>query len=198
MRSGPSSKAITAGVISVLWPALVPAKSFAGAITITDLAGATVEANINRRQNMQREGRAYSVQTHQNWKFEIHADRTIDMTVSTTFQGPRGVRKAPPNAGRFSLEESRDVRSRGGGQGMWSFDEGTLHFTRTFPSGAYRAHFSFSRSETGINCEVTEAFAREDSSKPITLASPVDGGRVSIIDSKQEPSDCRVKLGKPQ
>lgn len=184
--------------VGVLLLVLTSGPAFADTITVSDLAGAAVEANINRRQNMQRDGRAYSVQTHQNWKFELNSDNTIDMTVNTTFQTPRGTRKAPPNSGRFSLEDARDVASRGGGKGIWNFNDGALHFTRTFPSGAYRAHFTFKRVDGELRCEVTEAFAREDGNKPITLASPVDGARVSIIDSKQEPSDCKVKITKPQ
>jgi hypothetical protein len=172
--------------------------ALAEAITLSDLAGAAVEANINRRQNMQRDGRAYSVQTHQNWKFEVGADNSIDMRVNTTFKTARGTRTAPPNSGRFSLEDVRDVMSRGGGKGIWNFDAEALHFTRTFPSGAYRAHFTFSRVDGELRCEVTEAFARQDGNKPITLASPVDGAKVTIIDSKQEPSDCKVKVAKPQ
>src|SRR3569832_121780 len=106
-------------------------------ITLSDLSGAAVEANINRRQTMQRDGRSYSIRTHQNWKFEINSDNSIDMTVNTTFETPRGTRKAPPNSGRFSLENAQDVTSRGGGKGIWNFEDGALHFTRTFPSGAY-------------------------------------------------------------
>jgi hypothetical protein len=190
---------ISRSTVSMLLLAALSAGAFAAdAITLDDLAGAAVEANINRRQKIDRDGRAYFIQARQNWSFDINADNTIDMTVNTTYESPRGTQKAPPNSGRFSLEESRDVSSRGGGQGVWNFADGALHFTRTFPSGAYRAHFTFVRSEGGISCEVTEAFAREDGKKPITLASPVDGAPVSIIESKQEPSDCKVKPAKPQ
>jgi hypothetical protein len=179
-------------VICLLSLVLASGGAFAETITVSDLAGAAVEANINRRQTMQREGRTSSVQTHQHWEFEIGTDKTINMTVRSTFHTPRGTREAPPNSGRFSLEDARDVASRGGGKGIWNFDDGALHFTRTFPSGAYRAHFTFSRVNGELRCEVTEAFARQDGNKPITLASPVDGGKVTILDSKQEPSDCKV------
>lgn len=192
---GPSCQAILYKILSyALLFFTLSAESLAEPLTLGDLAGASVEANIYRRQSLQRNGRAFSIQTHQNWKFEINGDNTIDMTVNTTVQGPRGTRKAPPNSGRFSLEESRDVRSRGGGQGMWSFADNALHFTRTFQSGAYRAHFTFSRGEGAVTCEVTEGFARLDGNKPITLNSAIDGAPVSIIDSKQEPSDCKVRL----
>ena len=127
-----SCQTISGSILSVLLLVTLSSQTRGQPVTLDDLAGVAVEANINRRQNMQRDGRAYSIQARQNWQFDINADKTIDMTVNTAYQGPRGERKAPPNSGRFSLEDSQDVTSRGGGKGMWSFDDGTLHFTRTF------------------------------------------------------------------
>jgi hypothetical protein len=198
VSSSRSCHVLSRSVVSALLLATLSAEAFAEAITLDDLAGAAVEANIHRRQDMEQDGRAFSTQAHQHWRLDINTDKTIDMTVNTTIQGPRGTRKAPPSSGRFSLNEAREVRNRGGGQGVWSFADEALHFTRTFPSGAYRAHFAFTRGEGGMTCKVTEAFAREDGNKPITLESPVDGRRVTILDSKQEPSDCEIKPAKPQ
>lgn len=182
---------ILCGVLSAMLPAAPPAQA-AEPVAYADLAGLVVDADIHRTQDVRREGRSFSVQAQQNWKIVIAADKTIEVTVNTTMHGPQGPRKAPQNSGRFTLDESREIQNRGGGQGAWSFADGTLSFTRTFPSGAYRAHFEFARGEAGITCQVTEAFAREDNAKEITLESPF-GGRVSIIRSKQESSTCQAK-----
>ena len=198
MPSGRSCHTISSGLVSALLLAMPSAPAFAEAVTLADLAGSVVEADIHRRQTMQRQGPPFTIQTHQNWKFDINADNTIDLVVNTTVRGPRGTQKAPPDAGRFTLEQARVVRNRGGGQGIWNFSDEALHFTRTFPSGAYRAHFTFTRSEGGITCKVTEAFAREDGNKPITLDSALGDGPVTMIESQQEPSDCRVSPAKPQ
>jgi hypothetical protein len=198
MSSGRPRHALSAGVFSALLLAMPSAEALAEAITLTDLAGSVVEADIHRRQIMQRKGPQFTIETHQNWKFDINPDKTIDLVVNTTIRGPRGTRKAPPDAGRFTLEQAREVRNRGGGQGIWNFADEALHFTRTFPSGAYRVHFTFARGGDGMTCKVTEAFAREDGNKPITLDSSLGDGPVTMIESQQEPSDCRVSLAKPQ
>jgi hypothetical protein len=165
-------------------------------VTFGDLVGLNVEADIQRRQDMRRQGHPFSSEVHQSWKIDINGDKTIDVTVNTTFRGSQGIRKAPPSAGRFTLDETRAIESRGGGQGAWSFTDGALHFTRTFQSGAYRAHFEFARGETGLTCTVTEAFAREGT-KDITAASPF-GGQVTIINSEPISSVCQAKPAKPK
>jgi hypothetical protein len=198
MSSGSSCHALSRSIAPVLVLAMLSAEACAQAVTLAELAGSTVEADIHRRQTMQRNGPQFAIQTHQNWKLDINADNTIDVLVNTTVRGPRGTRKAPPNAGRFTFEQAREVRNRGGGQGIWCFADEALHFTRTFPSGAYRAHFTFTRGVEGISCKVTEAFAREDGNKPITLDSALGDGPVTMIESQQEPSDCRVSAAKPQ
>jgi hypothetical protein len=192
MPGGSFSPASARGLLSalLLGASSIPASS--EAVTFADLAGMLIDADIHRSQDVRRDGKSFSIQAHQNWKIAVGADRTIDLTVNTTVNGPRGTQKAPPNAGRFTLDESRSVQSRGGGQGAWSFADGTLSFIRTFPSGAYRAHFEFSRSDAGITCKVTEAFAREVGANAITLESPF-GGQVTIINSNQLSSTCQTK-----
>ena len=184
--------AIARGPVSALLLVALSVRAFAEPVTFADLAGLSVEADVHRIQDIRRDGRSASIKGHQNWKISINADKTIDVTVNTTFVGPQGKRTAPPNTGRFTLDESQEMRSRGGGQGAWNFADGTLSFIRTFPSGAYRAHFEFARSETGITCSVTEAFAREGGTRNITVESPF-GGQVTIINSKQMSSVCRTK-----
>jgi hypothetical protein len=197
MPDSRSCRTIVHCICSALFLVALSIRASGETVAVTDLAGMVVDADIHRQQDMRREGRSFSVQAHQRWKVDINADKTIDVTVNTTFRDSRGTRKAPPIAGRFTLDEALDVRSHGGGQGAWNFADGVLHFTRTFPSGAYRAHFAFARGEGGITCKVTEAFAREDGNKPITMESPF-GGRVSIVNARQESSDCRVKSAKPE
>jgi len=197
MPSGRSCYTLSRGSSSLLLLATLSAEAFGETVTLGDLTGMVVEANIHRHQDMRREGRSFSIEAHQHWIVGVNADNTIDVTVNTTIRGPRGTQKAPPNTGRHTLDQAREIRNRGGGQGVWNFAGEVLHFTRTFPSGAYRAHFAFVRSEAGITCKVTEAFAREDGNRPITMQSPF-GGQVTIVDSKQKPSDCRVKSSKTQ
>ena len=183
-------RAVALGVVLALLLIALPARALGDTVTFADLADVTIDADVHRVQELRRDGRNFSSQARQNWQLAIGADNTIDQTVNTTFRGPQGTRKAAPLSARFTLEETRTVLSRGGGQGAWTFADGTLTFVRTFPSGAYRAHFEFARGETGLTCKLNEAFAR-DGNKYIELESPF-GGQVTILNSKQESSDCKV------
>ncbi len=138
----------TAGSLLVLLVFSAPAS--AQAITFSDLEGISVVADIHRDQKNRRQNGIVSVRVHQNWRFSIGADRKIELTVSSTVHTPQGARKVPPNTGTFILDEPRRIPSLGGGEAMWSFADGTLTFVRTFPSGAYRAHFAFTRRGTGL------------------------------------------------
>jgi hypothetical protein len=155
-----------------------------------------VNADIHRQQSVQKKGKRFTIRQHQNWKFYVNDEHVIVFTVQTTVQTPRGTRKPKPNSGRLALDETVQVKSRGGGHAGWSFSDGTLTFTRTYPAGAYRVHYAFARKEDGaMTCSVTEAFAREGGKGAIRLESAF-GGTVTILSSKQLRSSCRVSKKK--
>jgi hypothetical protein len=160
-------------------------------VTFNDLAGLDITANMYRAQDIRREGRSISMKVDQRWQISVNGDNTIAMTVDTTFHTPQGTRKAPPNSGSFTLDEAREVRSRGGGKGAWAFANSALTFTRTFPSGAFRVNLELSRNGDEITCTAKEAFAREGN-KNIVVESPF-GGEVTILSAKQLSSDCSIK-----
>ena len=172
-------------------PLLAVPFSAAAEMEVSALGGIVVDAVVQRDQVVRREGNTVPVRMEQSWKFSVGEDRIIDMKVETTAHSSRGARKAPANSGLFRLEEARDVSSRGGGQAVWTFSDGTLSFIRTFPSGAFRIHFAFADGPGGLTCTATEAFAREDGKREIELESPF-GGRVAVVSTKQVASSCKV------
>jgi hypothetical protein len=160
----------------------------------SDLAGMSIEANIHRDQTVRADGHTFPVKIHQRWRFVLKSDKSIDLTTESTNRGPRGTRKAPTSFGTFVLGEPRHIGSRGGGEAVWNFSDGTLTFIRTYRVGAYRANFSFTRGPAGISCSVREALAREDGKGPVQMVSPFGAGQVvTILNSKQVSSDCTVK-----
>jgi hypothetical protein len=175
----------------------LPLASFAlpaaGQVQFSDLEGVVVEAVIDRDQTVRRGPQTFPVRIQQNWKIAIHAGNTIDLTVRSTARGPRGTREAEPNTGTFVLDRPRAVRSRGGGDALWTFSDATLTFTRTFQSGAFRSHFSFANGPDGLTCTAGASFARERGKDEIKLESPFGGGLVSILDAKQVASSCKVR-----
>jgi hypothetical protein len=185
------AQSATRNVCSLVALVALSGLAFAQAVSFTDLEGHVVEANVHRQQAVQKKGKKFSIGQHQQWKFYVNDDEMIVFTVQTTVKTPRGARKTKPNSGSFALDELVKVKSRGGGHAGWSFADGTLTFTRTFPAGAYRAHFAFSRTDNGMRCTVTEAFAREGGKGAITIESAF-GGTVTILSSRQLPSTCKV------
>ena len=159
---------------------------------MSDLEGLVIEADIHREQEVRRQGGTRLVRIHQNWKLSVDADKTLEFTLNTTSRGPGGgTRTAEPNFGSFKLDESREVTSRGGGEAVWKFADGTLTFIRTLPSGAFRVNYAFTRGPSGLTCTVTDAYARENGIGEIRMTSAF-GGEVTIISTKQLPSTCKV------
>jgi hypothetical protein len=161
-------------------------------VKFSDLEGAVIDAVIDRDQIVRRNGQTFPVTIEQNWKISVEVPNRVEVTVRSTARGPRGTRQAEPNTGTFTLDQPRGVRSRGGGEALWTFAEGTLTFTRTFQSGAYRSHFAFANAAEGLTCTATGAFARERGKEEIRLESPFGGGMVSIVSAKQTSSSCKV------
>ena len=166
-----------------------------GAVTFDQLEGFIIEANIVRDQLTQRDGRQVPQQAHTNWRVVIGPGLSIQSTVNATFHNPHGQSKADPLTGSFILDQSRHVGSRGGGQGVWHFEEGTLTFTRTFEQGAFRIKFAFSRKDEGLSCQASESFARENGTGPIAMQSAINGQPITMIRAKQISSNCRVFKG---
>jgi hypothetical protein len=161
-------------------------------VTADDLEGLVVEAAIDRDQTVRRGGRTFPVKVHQRWKLTIDADKTVAFTMQPSAQTPRGRRTAKASSGMFTLEEAVEVRSRGGGEAVWTFADGTLTFLRTFPSGAYRVSFAFARAGDRLTCTADSAYARENGTGAIRLESPFGGGEVTIVRSRQVSSRCTV------
>jgi hypothetical protein len=162
-------------------------------IVVADLAGVAIEAEIFRDQLVQRAGRSFNVQVKQTWDIQVGEDhQTLTTKAGTTATSPRGTQTAKPNIGSFLLGQARPVPSRGGGTAMWNFADATLTFTRTFPSGAYRAHFALARGPDGWTCTAAEAFARENGSKPIRLQSAFGDGELILISAKQVGARCKI------
>jgi hypothetical protein len=130
------------------------------------------------------DGRKVQVRIDGNWKITIEPEKQIKFIHKVTAHGPRGDREAEPNSGTVTLDEQREVRSRGGGEATWTFADGALTFVRTLPAGAYRMTLSFVGSADGLSCEVREAFAREGGKGQIKMQSPFRGGEVTIVSAK--------------
>jgi hypothetical protein len=164
-------------------------------VTLADLEGIIVEANVRREQKVRRPVGPATVTIQQAWRLSIEAQQRVEFRIETTAQTPRGTRKAEPDANALTLEEPQAVGSRGGGEALFKFADETLTFIRTFPAGAYRLNFKFARGPAGLTCTVTEAFAREDGKGELKMKSAF-GGEVTVLSTRQLPSTCNVTAKK--
>jgi hypothetical protein len=165
------------------------------AVTFDELEGFVIEANIVREQLIERNRQQSPQRAYTSWRIIIGPGLSIQSIVNVTFHNPHGQSKAEPLTGSFVLDQSRQLGSRGGGQGMWHFEEETLTFTRTFEQGALRIKFAFSRNNENLTCQATESFARENGTGRIEMQSAINGQPVTIIRAKQISSNCRVFKG---
>jgi hypothetical protein len=161
-------------------------------VALADLEGAMVEADVHRDQIVRNQKGTTSLKMQQTWQVSIDDQKYVEYKVTTTRRGPGGTQTAKPNLSTRALDEPYKTPSRGGGEALWAFTDGTLIFTRTFPSGAYRLKFAFAKGQSGLTCTVTEAFARENGRGEIKMISPFSGNEVTIVSAKQLPSTCHV------
>jgi hypothetical protein len=162
------------------------------AVTFADLHGTTLDINMMRDQVVRREGRQFPVTMQTDLTITIGRDGIIDQVFTPTAHTARGPRRGKTLTGTFALNHTRDVGSLGGGQAVWTFNDGALVMVRTFKEGAYRRTIAFTRGPKGITCTASETYAREKGSGPITLKSSIDGAPTVIVSYKQASSTCRI------
>jgi hypothetical protein len=179
-------------LFSFLWLIVALASAFAQAVTWSDLQGMTIEADVHREQTIRHNDRTVSERIHQRWKVSTDSDRSLHVTFGVTVRTPKGTKNAPPNSSKFTLDEVRAVWFLGEGEALWTFGDETLTFTRSLPSGAFRAYFAFARAPSALTCAVTVAFGRQDGKGEIKFQSQFGVGEITILSARQLPSTCKV------
>jgi hypothetical protein len=176
---------------------VLPGSAAAEPLAEAELEGIALQAEISMDQTVRRQGRTGSANVTQRWKLTVEPDRTVSFTMDATARTPRGTRKADPARGVFTLDEPRQVRSRGGGEALWKFSDGKLTFLRTLPAGAFRVSFALERAGDRLTCKVDAGYAREDGRGPIRLESPFGGEEITIVNAKQVSSNCKLSRAAP-
>jgi hypothetical protein len=160
-------------------------------LSFAELEGSRVEVIIFREQINHFNNNDFRLQIDENWLLEIGPSEWLSHT--TTAQA-RGRPTAPTNKGTFQLGIPREVSSVGGGIGLWSFNDNTLVWTRTFIEGAYRLEISFTRKEQLIECSAKQSYARENGGKIVMWISGAgaNGANVETKSWRQISSKCQM------
>jgi hypothetical protein len=174
---------------------VISASAWGQTVTLSDIEGTILEIRSLRQQTSRREGRERSNQIQSDIRITIDAGGMIHFSGTPTAYTKRGTRKGKPTSGKWTLEQTRELPTRGGGHGVWIFEDATLTFLRTYKGGALKRTIPFARDAKGLTCNYNETLVREEGVSGIVLESGIDGVPTTILSAKQISSSCRVMKG---
>jgi hypothetical protein len=181
---GPVCLAAALGVIST--------SAWSQAVTFAELEDMVIDVQLLRQQTVRREGKVVSNRAQADVRLAIGSGGSIHATITPTGHNERGSRTGKPASASFVLGETRDMLIRGGGHGIWTFENGTLTYLRIFKGGAMKWTMAFARGADGLTCKASENFVREVGVNGIVTQSALDGVPIVILSAKQISSSCRV------
>jgi hypothetical protein len=178
---------VLAGFILTVALATIPAP--AGAITLEELKGLSLELRANYNMRVRRAEGDFSTQATRVIKVKIDGEgRILGQTVRTvtTARGPR-VRTHPVKA-RIGTPGTPDA----GGEGLWLIDGDKLILLRTFDTGGFKGEVEFKGSGSAMTCTFRAPFLREEGKQNVRMQKSVVGGPVSVLSATQTGSGCKI------
>jgi hypothetical protein len=167
-------------------------------VTFDELQGLVIQSATFVDMLISREGRKADVKVEHDMTITIGPGDELYVVNNNTAYTPRGVRKGPPLANSFTVGHLRETRSRGGGDGLWTFVDGALIYLRTYKGGASRNTYTFIREAGGLACTANLNFVSEQGVNGIVLNSAVDGLPMVILNARQLSSSCRISKHETQ
>jgi hypothetical protein len=164
-------------------------KSSPQTVTLTDLEGAKIHANLVTEMLAQREGRQSLATQEIDWQIYVESEGRINFSFRPTTRTPRGTRAAPIRATTVKLGEPWSTDN---GEAVWQFNDGELTFVRSYKDGAARTIISLKRDGQNLTCSASSVLARERGKSGLVLNSPIDGAPVTILSWKPVSSSCSV------
>jgi hypothetical protein len=178
-------------VLAVLFFNANVAPALAADITLQDLDRSQIEITVVTDRQVQLKGPPFSQRVMGNWQINV-----IGTSVAADFyavvSGPHGTRTNPHHRGLFVIGESQTVSAFGGGQGAWTFQDGTLTWVRTFGQGASRLIINFDRGPEGLNCNAIASLARENGTGAIQFKIEQQSD-IKVLSTKTVSANCSVK-----
>jgi hypothetical protein len=160
----------------------------AGAITLEELKGVSVQTRATYNMRIRRAEGEFSPQATHVMKFKIDNEgRVVGETVRTVHT-PRGPRS---RSHKMNAPIGKPGVPPAGGEGLWLIDGDKLVLLRTFETGGFKAEIEFKGSGSGMTCTYRAPFVREEGKAGIRRDGVV-GGQVTILSATQTSSDCRV------
>jgi hypothetical protein len=162
-------------------------------VTIEDLQGATIEASTTDERVVRQKGKNYPGKFQMDLNIRFIDTNSIHVNFVGTWYGARQTRQTKNEGGVANLEHPKEVKSRGGGHSLWTFQDGVLSYLRTYQGGGMIMTFAMNRSAKGFECAAKMSKPRETGIPSINMKSVVAGGWVEILSSKMVRSSCSIR-----
>jgi hypothetical protein len=173
--------------------AFIVSPAAAAGVTLADLDGTVIEATIVFENTGRPPGSNEPAQPSR-WQSErklaIGPGDTLRSETTDTLFVSMGTH-VTTRSGSYTINKPREIRSSGGGTGVWLFSNGMLVFLRTLHSGAYKMQITFNRVSSGVACHFRAVFARENHVGDVDFSGSF-GQPWEITSSRQISSTCRV------
>lgn len=162
------------------------------AVTIADLEGSTIEANITEYRIHRTANGTGPVRAYIKHRVAFGPGDAIKNDVTMTIHRlKKGDTNSRTHSGSSRLGQPHKFRD---GEAIWVLENGVLTHLRTQNEGALMIKFLLKRSDKGLTCEVDKAYARENGKGSLQSTSTNFGvPNVELLSVKQESATCRVK-----
>jgi hypothetical protein len=166
-----------------IWFAAVP-NAMAQSVGLTEIEGTVIQGQVTDELVGRNRGLQGTAVVRSVLRLTIGPPGAIEQTWT--------VGRQRPLSESFTLDQIKSVKSGGGGEAVWTFDDAMLTFVRTYRAGALKVEISFARGTNGLTCRLYANFARERGVGPISFDSDTDGTAIEVFGAKQLSSTCQV------
>ncbi len=181
------TRKLLAGLVFASALATIPVP--AGAITLEELAGVTIQARASYNMRIRRAEGEFTTQATHVIKFKIDPDGSISGQVNRTVTTPRGPRtRSAPMKARIGKPD----KTATGVDRLWLIDGDKLVLLRAHEAGGFKGEIEFKSTGAAMTCTYRAPFVREDGKGNIRSKQSVVGGPVTILSATQKSSDCKV------
>lgn len=180
---------VTRQVLAALALAVAAVPLPAGAITLEELAGITIQARATYNMRIRRAEGEFATQATHVMKFKIEPDGAITGQVNRTVTTPRGPRtRSSPMKARIG----KPSEAASGVDRLWLIDGDKLVLLRAHEAGGFKGEIEFKSTGATMTCTYRAPFVREEGKGNIRSKQSVVGGPVTILSATQKSSDCKV------
>lgn len=162
-------------------------------VTLSELQGFAVEANVVLTQQIRREGKEFPVRLDQRLRFVFLPGDMVEWQIAPVSHTPRGAKPGPTRKGRAPIGKPIEAKGLGGGEALFTFADGAFTTLRTYGgAGGYKRVVTFTRSGNTVACNIRETFMREEGVGRVTFRSSIDNAPVTVLSANQTSSNCKV------